>query len=479
MSNEVVSWALVWSHWSREGIEMNTTIAALATAPAPSGVAVVRVSGPQARTVSNSLIRSSERPTDLPRKLILGELLDAHARKPIDQVLAVFMSAPNSFTGEDVLEIHCHGSPVLVQRILRELFAFGVVPAEAGEFSKRAFLNGKIDLVQAEAIAEVISATSERTLAVAQQHLRGELSSLVGEIGEPLRDILAEIEAAIDFPEEEIEPASYLASRKKVAQCVERLEALVESSAYGEVLREGFKVLLCGPPNVGKSSLLNALLGRERAIVTEISGTTRDLIEEDVLWDGYQFILCDSAGLTETTDVVEKIGIELAEERVEWADVVLLVVDATTPEQDWRTLLSRIHSRAREVWLVTNKIDLNAEAIGKFYCEAPYCTQNFYISVRNGDGLPQLKQSLIEAIHSRAESIEDANQIVTKERHRHCLSSALLNLRNALDAFDRTLPLEVVSSEIRLGLSALDELIGRTYTEDILGRVFSKFCIGK
>lgn len=456
-----------------------STIAALATAPAPAGIAVIRVSGPKTKMALRALFESSADPAADPRRLMYGKILDHQSGAVIDKAMAVFFPGPHSYTGEDVAEFQFHGSPVLIERILRSLFAFGIVPAEPGEFTKRAFLSGKIDLVQAESVCDLINATSEQALKIATDHLEGRFSQAVNEIGEPLRNTLAEIEAAIDFPEEDIQPQRIEEICTTLKNCRDRIELLLKTYTYGQVVREGFRVLLCGRPNVGKSSLLNLLLDRDRAIVASVSGTTRDLLEEEATLGGYRFIFCDSAGITDSVDVVEKKGIELARSRIPWADLVLLISDATDDTGDWLSIIPELQGKAKKIWMVTNKIDLNPKAFSSHFCDSSVCAQNFYLSAKTRDGLDALIKALIEEVrHSSAETGQASN-VVTNERHRSCLSNAREALGRAIDAALRKLPLEIVSAEIRLALNALEELVGKTVPEDILGRIFSRFCIGK
>jgi len=458
-----------------------TTIAALSTAPSPAGVAIIRVSGPQSKKALNTLFKSREDPS-LPanhRKLIFGELVDHKTGNVIDQVLAVYMPGPNSFTGEDIAEIQSHGSPLLIEKILRSLFSFGIRPALAGEFTQRAFLNGKVDLVQAEAISDLINASSENALKLAAEHLKGRFSSAIDNIGEPLRDLLSEIEAHIDFPEEEIDPESSQTMGAKMEKARNQVKVLLQTYDYGNKVKDGFRVLLCGRPNVGKSSILNLLLAKQRAIVTPVSGTTRDLLEEEALISGYSFIFCDSAGIIETEDQVEKIGIELAKERISWADLVLLIVDASDNEESFNEILKELKGKASKVWMVINKIDLAPGSIGKVYCDSKTCAQNFYLSAKTQDGFLSLTEALVEEVKSRLVDNSEANAIVTNERQRNCLSKSAECLERSHKALTTNQPLEIVSLELRAALAALEEIVGRTYTEDLLGRIFSKFCIGK
>ncbi len=456
-----------------------TTIAALATAPAPAGIAVVRVSGPLARKALHAIFRAKTDPAADARRLVFGQLLDFKTDAIIDKALAVFMPGPHSYTGEDIVEFQFHGSPLLVQRVLRSLFAFGISPAEPGEFTQRAFLNGKLDLIQAEAIADLINASSEQALRIASEQLDGKLSSAIGGIGEPLRDALAELEAAIDFPEEDINPetVAHISSVCKSAR--ELLNSLIDTYSYGQVLKEGFRVLLCGRPNVGKSSLLNALVGQERAIVTEISGTTRDVIEVEAIFSGYRFIFCDSAGITETTDRVEQIGIELARERLDWADLILLIVDATDSEEHYQELLSEISAKKRNIWMVINKIDANPNAVGRIICDSSVCAQNIYLSAKTKRGFSSLIDALKEEVSSRARDAASSSLVVTNERQRNCLERAAAAVDQAQRSIAANQSEEIVSEDLRQALKELEEIVGKTYTEDILGRIFSKFCIGK
>lgn len=460
-------------------MRQQATIAALATAPAPAGIAVVRVSGPLARKAIHALFQAKKDPVLDPRRLIYGHLLDYKTGSIIDKALAVYMPGPHSFTGEDIVEFQFHGSLLLVQRVLRSLFAFGISPAEPGEFTQRAFLNGKLDLIQAEAIADLINASSEQALRIAGEQLDGKLSQAILYIGEPLRDALAELEAAIDFPEEEISPESITHIRSILEKTRQQIDSLVDSYAYGQVLKEGFRVLLCGLPNVGKSSLLNALIGQERAIVTEISGTTRDVIEVEANFSGFRFVFCDSAGITDTEDRVEQIGIELARERMSWADLILLVVDATDLSESWEPLLKELSEKGKKIWMVINKIDANPQAFGQIVCDSHICAQNIYLSATTRQGFTSLIEALKDEVASRSHDSTSGSQVVTNERQRNCLERASNALGQALITISAKNSEEILSEDIRNALRELEEIVGKTYTEDILGRIFSKFCIGK
>ncbi len=462
---------------------MAETIAALASAPAPSGVAVIRVSGPRARKALRAVFSSKRSPVKHPRELIFGEMIDFKTGQAIDKALAVYMPEPNSYTGEDIVEFQMHGSLLLVQKVLRSLYASGVAPAEAGEFTKRAFMNGKIDLLQAEAIADLIASTSEASLRVASEQMKGRLSNAISEIGEPLRNTLAEVEASIDFPEEDIKPETINSILATLSKCREQIEHLIETYSYGQVLRDGFRVLLCGLPNAGKSSLLNALLGTQRAIVTSVPGTTRDVIEEQATFNGYRFVFCDSAGITESSDEVEKIGVELAKERLSWCDLVFLVVDGRGDEQSsgasWNEVLKLAKRSEGRVWLIVNKIDLAKDAFTRAEFQSAEVDRVFYLSAKTKEGVEQLVQGLTEELKARIPDQAESSVVVTTERQRESLRVAGTSLDRAIEAVEGKMPLEFISAELRAGLNALNEIIGKTWNEDILGRIFSKFCIGK
>jgi tRNA modification GTPase len=452
------------------------TIAALATAPQPAGVAVIRVSGSKASSAMHAIFRGSMDPVEHPRYLCFGRIVDYQSGAEIDTCLAVFMPGPNSFTGEDIAEFQFHGSPIVAQRILRTLLSYGVSPAEPGEFTKRAFLNGKMDLVQAEAIADLINAKSEAAVQVLAEQLSGKFSNMISELAEPLRDAVAELEASIDFPEEDIEPDRKELIISNIKTASKKIDDILKTYDYGSYMREGFKVLICGRPNAGKSSLLNRLLGRPRAIVTEVSGTTRDLLEEQVSLGGFSFVLCDSAGIHDADDKVEKIGIDLAIEKIPWADLVLVVADATAPSSEWQEVVNLLKPYSKMVWLVVNKIDANPAALGTYVCDSSSCRQNLYLSAKTGSGIDTLIDALIDEVKSKAE-IGESQAIITNERHRQCLNIAHERLESA--CADDHLPAEIVSAEVRAALNSLANLVGSTSTEDILGRIFSKFCIGK
>jgi tRNA modification GTPase len=457
----------------------SATIAACATSNAPAGVAIIRISGPDTKGALRALFKSRIDPIKHPRTVVVGEVLDSTTKETLDRSIVFFMPSPGSFTGEDVAEIQCHGSPLLVRKILRSLYSYGVAPAHPGEFTKRAFLNGKLDLVQAEAIGDLISASTEQALKLAAEQLNGRLSGTISSIGTPLRDALAELEASIDFPEEDINPASERRIVAEIEKTGKEIEKIINSYAYGQVVKEGFRVLLAGPPNAGKSSLLNLFVGHQRAIVTPISGTTRDLLEEEVTLDGLRFVFCDSAGLRETTDTVEQVGIELAKSRVPWADLVLFIIDGGDTDAAWQLAASHLRGLARRVWLVVNKVDIAPDAFSTVTIEPTLFSQRFFLSAKTESGFSALQDALVEEVRNAAIAAEGGSTTITNERHRLALISAHDAIHRAGEAHRAGQPTEIVSLELRHALTSLDEIVGVTSTEDILGRIFSKFCIGK
>ncbi len=454
---------------------MESTIAALATAPAPAGLAVIRISGGDAASLLSQCFKAKRNPVEHPREMVYGTLFNPENGQALDSCLAVFMKGPKSFTGEDLVELHLHGSPLLARRALAVLYKLGAVPAKGGEFTKRAFLNGKLDLLQAEAVADIINASGERAQRLAKEQLDGRFSKAVEDIAEPLRDILAELEAQIDFPEEEVPAAVFNDILIKVDSVKEQISKLLNSYHFGKQLKEGLRVLLWGRPNAGKSSLLNLLLNEDRAIVTNIPGTTRDTLEEAGNIDGYSFVFCDSAGVQETSDTVEQIGVKRALEKLSWADLVLFIIDAADKTDSYKELLQKLPSD-KKAWIIINKIDLdNSSRIKNDLINHTL----FEISAKTEAGIPELKKALVNEIAEDKTDLSEASIAITEERHKLCLENAMQALNETKSSIKYTLPLEITCASLRIALSALEELVGVTSTEDILGRIFSKFCIGK
>lgn len=448
------------------------TIAAIATATGAGGIGVVRLSGAEVDTIAARLFVPRAPGPLRSREMRLGQAVD-QAGEAIDQVLAVRMPAPHSYTGEDVLELHCHGGALVLRRILARCLECGARAAEPGEFTRRAFLNGRLDLVQAEAVAEVISARTEAALRTGMRHLSGALSAALGEIRDGLVGIRAHTEALIDFAEEEIDiaPQAVAAEVDAVLAAVERL---IASHARGRLLREGFRVALLGRPNAGKSSLLNALLGRERAIVTPIPGTTRDVIAESLEIDGVAVVLADTAGVRAHPDEVERLGIERARSEAAGADAVLLVLDRSQPlGGDDHSLLEET---AAPGLVVVNKTDL-APAWDPGDLADPRRRPRVEISALTGAGLDALRGA-IGSLVSGAD-VDPEAPVVTVLRHREALERARASLLLARQSLAGGTPIDVAAVDIQAAVEHIGSITGEVTTEEVLDRIFREFCVGK
>jgi len=449
------------------------TIAAPITAPGVGAVAVVRISGPKTRAALEALCENGPELLSEPRKMHLSALRDGRSGENLDTALAVFFAAPNSYTGEDLAEISVHGSPFILKRLLENLGALDVRGARPGEFTERAYLNGKLDLAQSEAVLDLIHAETEGQARVAREQLEGRLSTAISDLGTPLRDLLAQIEAYIDFPEEDIEPLKYSEWDGVISGIAETLRRYASSYVSGRLYRDGASVVLMGLPNSGKSSLLNALAGDDRAIVTPVAGTTRDSIEERISLDGLLVRLWDTAGIAKgSADKIEQLGIERSWKHARSADLILFLYDLSQPFDQQQELLSELKDLSAPVLFVGNKSDLvpsptPPKELGE---SSPY-----FISAKTGLGIEALQKAIVTAlVGAKRESV-----LVVTERHAKALNKARESLEEARRAIAAAQPPEFVSVSLRASLVALEEIVGVTTTEDILGVIFSKFCIGK
>jgi tRNA modification GTPase len=442
------------------------TIAAIATPPGAGGVGIVRVSGPIAKTIAKSLIGKLPKP----RVFHFSTFSDAEG-KPLDRGLSVFFAAPHSFTGEDVLELHAHGSPVVLGLILRRVCAEGARMARAGEFSERAFLNGKLDLAQAEAVADLIAAGSEVAARAAMRSLDGEFSAHVRTVHAALVHLRAWLEAALDFPEEEIDFLSAPQLTHELTTLQKQLDDLLAATRRGVVLRDGLHVVIVGRPNAGKSSLLNALAQSERAIVAAIPGTTRDVLRENVQLDGIALTLVDTAGLRESDDPVEREGVRRARSELTQADVVVLMTESASVEDDLALLHGTSPTVVRVV--VHSKIDLTNElarvermANGEIH---------IWLTAKRGDGLALLRAELM-SLAGRGEQTDGA--FSARARHVKALEVATQRLHIAGRQLEQRQG-ELAAEELRLAQRTLSEITGEFTSDDLLGAIFSTFCIGK
>jgi len=460
---------------------LGDTIAAVATPLGEGGIGIVRVSGPLALDIAARLFQSAaglDWRNCGSHRLFYGRVVDPADGRVVDEILLGVMRAPHSYTREDVVEFNCHGGMVALRRVLELVISCGARPAGPGEFTKRAFLNGRLDLAQAESVIDLIRARTEAGLHVAVAQLSGRLSRLIDELQDKLLGVLARLEAAIDFPEEDVEFVSAGDLRADLARLVRDVSALVEQAEVGRVYREGISTVIAGRPNVGKSSLLNALLRENRAIVTEIPGTTRDVIEEVLNVRGIPLKLADTAGLRETGDPVEKIGVERSRALLRRADLVLVVLDAAagiTAED--REILEQV--RDKKGLVLINKCDLGdaaslSERLKKLVDDKPV----LIVSALHGTGLDRLADAIAQLVLGGGIGAGD-ELLVSNVRHKSALQSCLFHLREVERSLNEGLPVDLLAIDLRAAWEALGEITGTTVSEDIIDRIFSDFCIGK
>jgi tRNA modification GTPase len=451
---------------------MTDTIAAIATPPGRGGVGIVRISGPDSEVIARQLLGGRCPP---PRQADYLAFRDVDG-SVIDRGIALFFRSPNSFTGEDVLELHGHGGPVVLDLLLKRIITLGARPARAGEFSERAFLNKKIDLAQAEAIADLIAAESESAAKAAMASLNGEFSYTINELVEELIQLRLHIEAALDFPEEEIDFLADAAIARKLESVSGRLAAVNRSARQGCLLREGMTVVIAGKPNAGKSSLLNRLAGSETAIVTDVPGTTRDLLREHIQIDGLPLHIIDTAGLRESQDQIEQEGIRRAMHAIEHADRLLLVIDDAEQAVDATGALTgfaeQIHSHAGRT-LIMNKIDLTGSSPE---ISEENGSMKIRLSAKTGAGIELLREHLKQCMGFKqpAEGV-----FIARRRHLTAIANAEQHLQSAELNLHTNQAGELVAEELRLTQQELSSITGEFTSDDLLGRIFADFCIGK
>ncbi|WGW00381.1 tRNA uridine-5-carboxymethylaminomethyl(34) synthesis GTPase MnmE [Vibrio sp. YMD68] len=449
------------------------TIVAQATAPGRGGVGIIRVSGPLATQVALEVTGKALKPR-------YAEYLAFKAENgaELDQGIALFFPNPHSFTGEDVLELQGHGGPVVMDMLIKRILLIpGVRAAKPGEFSERAFLNDKMDLTQAEAIADLIDASSEEAAKSALQSLQGEFSNRINTLVDSLIHLRIYVEAAIDFPEEEID---FLADGKVSADLqtiIDNLEAVRKEANQGALMREGMKVVIAGRPNAGKSSLLNALSGKESAIVTEIAGTTRDVLREHIHLDGMPLHIIDTAGLRDASDEVEKIGIERAWDEIKQADRVLFMVDGTTtdatdPSEIWPDFVDKL-PKDLGITVIRNKADQTQEDLGICHVNSPTLIR---LSAKTGQGVDALRTHLKECMGF---SGGHEGGFMARRRHLEALNHAAQHLNIGQQQLEGYMAGEILAEELRLTQQYLNEITGEFSSDDLLGQIFSSFCIGK
>jgi tRNA modification GTPase len=455
------------------------TIAAISTPIGVSGIGIVRISGSLAERIARSLFKSKSEPFHFtPHHFHYGEIVDPQKGHTVDEVLLVLMKAPKTYTREDILEIHCHGGYFVLEKVLELVLREGARMAYPGEFTKRAFLNGRIDLTQAEAVIDLINAKTMASLEIANQQLRGLFFQELKSLKEELLKSLALIEAHIDFPEEEIEPISLEQMKHSFEKMIQELDEWIASYEEGRVFREGVSCAIVGKTNVGKSSLLNVLLREERAIVTPIPGTTRDVIEEILNIKGIPLRLIDTAGMRRTTDSIEQEGVKRAKERLADSDIILLMVDASRPfNNEDLEIFEEVKEKKKVV--VMNKRDLpsmisSGELKDRFRGE-PIVS----ISALKKEGIEELKEAIFTSLIHGEVRPSPEHLIIGNIRHKRALLLVTESLWNALKGLEEKASLEFIAFELRSALEALGEMVGETTSEEVLDRIFEQFCIGK
>jgi tRNA modification GTPase len=447
----------------------NDTIAAIATPSGQGGVGIIRVSGTRAATIAEKI--SGRCPS--PRYARYGAFVDQH-KTIIDSGLTLYFKKPHSFTGEDVVEFHAHGGPVVLDILLKEILKNEVRPARAGEFSERAFLNDKIDLTQAEAIADLIAADSEQAARAATRSLQGEFSAVIKDLVEELIQLRIYVESALDFPEEEIDFLADDVIAIRLEQVIQKVQAVKKSADQGRLLKEGMTVVIAGKPNAGKSSLLNQLAGQDSAIVTDVPGTTRDILREHIQIDGLPLHVIDTAGLRDSDDVVEQEGVKRAKKMIETADRVLYVIDMEDDDQ----VIYKYMPEITGITIIHNKIDRcdqRAEIITPALNVDDQRTE-IYLSAKTGDGIDLLRQHLK---HCMGYQQQNEGQFIARRRHLDAINTAEEHLSLAHRNLHELKAGELLAEELRLAQNALSSITGEFSSDDLLGRIFSDFCIGK
>ena len=464
----------------------DTTIAAIATPPGIGAIATIRLSGKDAIAICEKVFNPatkgkilSEQPANT---IHLGNIVDGD--KIVDQVLLSIFKAPQSYTGEDMTEISCHGSTLIQQQVLENLIKHGATPAQAGEFTLRAFLNGKMDLSQAEGVADLIASNSEAARKVALNQLRGGFSSKLGELRKQLLQFISLIELELDFSEEDVEFADRNQLLALVNSITEQTNQLLESFKLGNVIKTGIPVTIAGKPNVGKSTLLNKILNEEKAIVSDIAGTTRDAIEDTISIKGIAFRFIDTAGLRHTTDSIETIGIERAYSKISEALVILMLIDASETLKNCTSEIASVSDRLEDnqrlivvinkVALVSNeKLETLTTSLQKSFANNTIIT----MSAKQGDNIDQLTNELV---NDYRETVNHADGlIITNARHYESLHNAMENLNRIKDGINNQIPTDLLAMDIRQVLHYIGIITGTISTEEVLGSIFSKFCIGK
>ena len=456
----------------------SSTIAAISTPPGSGGIGIIRISGDEALQILQSIFKPHAAScTFVSHHLYYGHIVDPVSKRTLDEVLAVFMRAPHTYTREDVVEIHCHGSFLVLQNVLEVILSQGAVLAAPGEFTKRAFLNGRIDLTQAEAVIDILSARTRKGVDLAQEQLAGSLYRRIDSIRQSLVQTRAVIEVAIDFPDEDVEIVDYShIIRQLQVEVIEPLERLLKNVDTGKIYRDGISVVIAGLPNVGKSSLLNTLLDEERALVTEIPGTTRDTIEEYLDVHGMPVRLIDTAGIRDNAEKVEEMGIQRAKSLINEADLVLFMLDGArdVSAEDIKLYLSVSH---KPMLVVVNKIDLH-QVDEQFTKPLKTTAPVVHISAGRQQGIDELKDAIFQRVASGIEQWEEQG-CAPNIRHKHALLKAHTACMRLRAAFENRTTSDLIAVDLQECVDQLGDIVGETTTEDILDVIFEQFCLGK
>lgn len=459
--------------------EQEETISAVCTALGEGAIGIIRVSGEKALAVGEQIFKAASGKrlaAYAPNTLVYGHVLDTDG-SIVDEVMAVYMKAPHSYTAEDVVEIQCHGGVRSLQKILTLSYAAGACPAEPGEFTKRAFLNGRIDLVQAEAVMDIIKSRSDAALKVAVRQQEGQLSKQVRGLRRELLDVIVNLEAVIDYPEDDIEEITFGNVLTEVNKTVGGVKKLLENAHTGKILREGLKVAIIGKPNVGKSSFLNFLLKEDRAIVSEFAGTTRDVIEEQFLLGGVPLVLADTAGIRDTEDYVERIGVEKSRRILSEAELAIVVLDGSQPLADEDREILELVSGRRYV-IIINKSDLGSADVKADLPEEFKTAPMIELSAKTGEGFEAFTEWLQKFVYGDDRHLGDGIY-VQNARHERLLHNALASMNDALAAAEAHLPYDCIMIDLRNAAEYLGEITGDAVRDEIINEIFSKFCIGK
>ncbi|WP_419821832.1 tRNA uridine-5-carboxymethylaminomethyl(34) synthesis GTPase MnmE [Anoxybacterium hadale] len=459
---------------------MDDTIAAIATAYGEGGIGIIRLSGEKSKEILDTVFvpkQNEYRESIVNRRLYYGHIVDPATKQVVDEVLAVYMKGPHTYTAEDIVEVNCHGSIVALRKTLALILKSGARLAEKGEFTKRAFLNGRLDLSQAEAVIDIVRAKTDKTFDVALLQMEGALSQRVGQIRQALMDLLVDITVNLDYPDEDIEILTYQKLSESILLISNMIDALQATSGAGRILREGLNVAIIGKPNVGKSSLMNALLRESRAIVTEIPGTTRDTIEEVISIKDIPVKLTDTAGIRETEDKIEKIGIEKSKESFNRADLVIFILDGSKPmESEDLSIIEKLEGR--NVIVLLNKEDLGIEVSQEKINQMLPGATVIRSAVKNGHGINALEDAIERLVFGGKVKQEDS-LLVTNVRHMELLEQAAAAIKDAGTMAKNAEALDFIEVDVRRSWELLGEIIGESVTEDIIDQVFARFCLGK